>query len=142
MRTPVSFNSRTATKRFEPGALSKSITRARAFVGVPVLEVRFEDLVADVDSVLARMCAFIDLPFVQGLDDPGRRADRLLPLHDGADHTAGRVAKSWQQRAHQQASTGGPIDAAKVGVWRSELTHDEVAEFERIAGDLLRASGY
>src|SRR5947207_1333904 len=82
---------------------------------------RYEDLVGDPEGVLRSICGFAQLPY-----DP-----RML------DYT-GRVdvsAKPHQQRLKEAPRRG-------VREWRTEMPADDVAEFEAVAGDLLRSCGY
>lgn len=89
------------------------------------LEVRYEDLVADVDSTMRRVCDHIDLPF-----DPQmlRYFERPSGL-DGLSHA----------EHHQNVSlppTSGLRD------WRTQMNSADVALFEALAGDLLTDLGY
>jgi len=89
--------------------------------GERYLELRYEDLVGDPEGVLRSICGFAQLPY-----DP-----RML------DYT-GRVdvsAKPHQQRLKEAPRRG-------VREWRTEMPADDVAEFEAVAGDLLRSCGY
>jgi Sulfotransferase family len=85
------------------------------------LEVRYEEFVAGPEAALRSICDYAGLPY-----DP-----RML------DYT-GRVdvsAKPHQQRL-KQAPTAGVRD------WRQDMSPEDVAAFEAVAGDALRACGY
>jgi hypothetical protein len=84
-------------------------------------EVRYEEFVADPAATLRSICDFAALPH-----DP-----RML------DYT-GRVdvsAKPHQQRLKQAPTTG-------VRDWRKDMSPEDVAAFEAIAADMLKACGY
>jgi hypothetical protein len=83
-------------------------------------EVRYEELVADPESVLRGICDFAGLPFEAGMTE-----------HSGSGS---------ERRAHQQ-SLKVPLTPG-LRDWRKELAPPDVDAFERVAGDLLRELGY
>jgi hypothetical protein len=83
-------------------------------------EVRYEELVADPDRVLRGICAFAGLPF-----------EGAMTEHAGSGSA---------DRAHQQ-SLKRPLTQG-LRDWRAEMPPEDVAAFERVAGDLLRELGY
>ncbi|HEY4589467.1 MAG TPA: sulfotransferase [Thermoanaerobaculia bacterium] len=106
------------------------------------LEVRFEDLVRDPETMLGRICDFAGLELRPEMLFYPQRAARRLEEH-GARHTAdGEVLVSLEERLRQQAHTHRPPDPAKIGVWRRELSAEEARIFEEIAGGLLAAYSY
>ena len=90
-------------------------------VGKRYLEVRYEQLVADVEAVLRRICDFAGLEFERGMVDYAGHVDVS--------------AKPHQQRLLQPPTTN-------VRDWRTQLPSADVASFERVAGDLLGELGY
>jgi len=84
-------------------------------------EVRYEELVADPESVVATICAFARLPF-----DPA-----MLDYAGTVDVSA----KPHQQRLLAPPTTG-------VRSWREDLSAEDVERFEDVAGDLLAELGY
>src|SRR6266513_4649437 len=89
--------------------------------GERYLELRYEDLVGDPEGVLRSICGFAQLPYDPRMLDYTRRFDVS--------------AKPHQQRLKEAPRRG-------VRVWRTEMPADDVAEFEAVAGDLLRSCGY
>jgi hypothetical protein len=85
------------------------------------LEVRYETLVADPAAEVERICAFAGLPFEPAMLD-----------------YAGNVDVS--AKPHQQSLTRPPT--AGLRDWRTELTGEDEAGFEAVAGDLLSELGY
>jgi hypothetical protein len=85
------------------------------------LEVRYETLVADVEPVLQAVCRFARLPYEPGLAD-----------------YAGNVDVS--AKPHQQSLTRPPTPGLRD--WRTQMSAEDVAAFERLAGELLRELGY
>jgi hypothetical protein len=89
--------------------------------GARYLEVRYEDLVADVGGVLRRICEFAGLEYEPDMADYAGNVDVS--------------AKPHQQRLRQPPTSG-------VRDWRTQMSPDDVAAFEHVAGDLLHQLGY
>jgi len=90
-------------------------------VGRRYLEVRYEELVDDVEGVLRRICELAGLEFEPAMADYAGSVDVS--------------AKPHQQRLLQPPTRG-------VRDWRTQMTPADVAAFEHVAGDLLRELGY
>jgi hypothetical protein len=85
------------------------------------LEVRYEELVADPESVLRGLCTFAGLTWDPAmLDYPG--------------------AVDVSSKPHQQSLTRAPTPGLRD--WRDQMRHGDLTAFERIAGDLLASLGY
>jgi hypothetical protein len=84
------------------------------------LEVRYEELTVDPESVVRRICAFAGLPYEHAMLD-----------HGGSGS---------EERPHQQ-SLKRPLTRG-LRDWRTELSPADAAAFESIAGDLLQELGY
>jgi LPS sulfotransferase NodH len=100
------------------------VTAARrlgARVGGRYLEVRYEELVADVEGALRRICELAQLEYEPGMAEYAGKVDVS--------------AKPHQQRLRQPPTTG-------VRDWRTQMPPADVAAFEHVAGDLLRELGY
>ena len=103
------------------------------------LEVRYEDLVLDSESVLRRICDFIDLPWHPDMLEyhrsaPERVAELVAPDATGTLSAAKRQAK--------HAWTSSPPEASRIARWRTEMSADALSEYERVAGRLLAELGY
>jgi hypothetical protein len=85
---------------------------APAFSPGQVLELRFEDLLADVEGGLRRVCAFLGVAF----------APEML--------------------GYDRASTYAPPDPKLAEQWRRKSTPREIAHVEAKAGDLMLRRGY
>jgi Sulfotransferase family len=85
------------------------------------LEVRYEELVAEPEQVVRRICAFAEVTFEPAMLD-----------YAGAVDVS---AKPHQQRLLRPPTTG-------VRNWREGMVVEEVAGFETVAGDLLSELGY
>jgi sulfotransferase family protein len=85
------------------------------------LEVRYEDLVGDVESVLRRISTFVRLPYEPAM----------------ANYT-GNVDVS--TKPHQQSLERPPT--AGLRDWRLQMSPEDIGAFDRVAGDLLDELGY
>jgi Sulfotransferase family len=90
-------------------------------VGARYLEVRYEDLVTDVESQLRRICDFARLPYEPGLADYAGNVDVSAKPH---------------QQSLKRPLTEGLRD------WRKQMSPADVAAFEHVAGDVLQELGY
>ena len=103
----------------------KEVTDARALgrrVGTARYhEVRYEALVADPDATVRAICAFADAPFEPAMLDYAGAVDVSSKPH--------------QQRLLTPPTTG-------VRSWRDDMSAQDVAGFEEVAGDLLSELGY
>ena len=86
------------------------------------LEVRYEDLVGDVESVLRRISAFARLSY-----EPA--------MTDYVGNVEGISAKPHQQSLRQPPTAG-------LRDWRLQMSPEDVGAFDRVAGDLLDDLGY
>ena len=98
----------------------------RALPSGRYLELRYEDLVRDPDTQLRALCSTIELPFSTAMLDHSDRAAEVIRTTGHPEY-------------HRQLSippTPGLRD------WRRELTAEDVARFELLAGDALTEHGY
>jgi hypothetical protein len=106
------------------------------------LEVRYEDLVEDPQPVLERVCAHTELDF-----DPA-----MLEYHRGAEERLAETVRDFsrgegaavtaEQRAAQHANVSKPPQRERAGRWRKDMSAEQVAAFEDVAGPLLADLGY
>lgn len=88
-------------------------------------EIRYERLVTEPESETEELCAFLGAPFDPAMLEFHRRD---LSIYRSHHLSMDRITK--------------PIDSAKLGRWRSELTTAQVAEFLSTGGDMMRELGY
>jgi hypothetical protein len=89
-----------------------------------VLEVRYEALVADPETVMLRVLDFLD-----------ERWDAAVLAH----HTKNRSHEPVEASTHQAAK---PVNQSAVGRWREEMARSDISTFRLEAGQLLRELGY
>jgi Sulfotransferase family len=100
------------------------VVAARALgrrVGPRYLETRYEDLVADPEGALTRICAHTGIVYEPAMVD-----------------YAGQVDVS--QQPHQQSLTRPPTPGLRD--WRTDMADDDERAFEAVAADLLAQLGY
>jgi hypothetical protein len=106
------------------------------------LELRYEDLVAAPEPALRSVCDLVELEFDPAMlrhhEGAGRR---LGELGDLAEEGARREREGGERRAAHALVTRPPT-AARIGIWREELSDSDRAEFEAVAGRLLAELGY
>ena len=89
-------------------------------------EVRYEDLLSDPRATLERVCAFLGETFHDDMLRHSEIASTLVP--------------SWEKSWH--AKLERPINSDNSGKWRQELSDEQIALFERVAGAELEQFGY
>lgn len=106
--------------------------------------VTYESFIEDPKAVLAGICAFLGLAYDESMlrfhEDPrewrGAVAARIEP-----DSTAPDGTHNATQRARRNRQIHQPIFDAR-GTWRTGLTADDLAAFDRLAGGLMEDIGY
>ncbi len=92
---------------------------------VPMLPIRYEDLVESPEVEVRRIVEFLELEF---------RGELLVP-GDGPQGIPD-WERDWKGYAHE------PIRRDRVGIWKSELTSDQLERIERWGGEALSRLGY
>jgi hypothetical protein len=106
------------------------------------LELRFEDLVADPEPALRRVCELIELEFEPAmLRHEEAAGERISELGDLAAEGGRRARESGERQAAHALAAQAPRQA-RTEVWRTEMDAAERAEFEAVAGGLLAELGY
>jgi hypothetical protein len=107
------------------------------------LELRYEDLVREPEATLRRLCEFIDLPFDPTMLRYYERAeDRLQEMARDLPPEPGKPRRPADHRMEAHALTTKPPDPGRLELWRNEMSPDDLATFEEVAGDLLAELGY
>ncbi len=127
------------------GRWQKKVSKARA--DAPALrhyiEIRYEDLILDTEAVLRRVCEFIELPWDDAmLSYHERSAERLQEMARALPGDGRAKELSVERRMATHAMTTKPPSADRVARWRTQMSAEQRAQFEQIAGDLLADLGY
>lgn len=106
------------------------------------LEVHYEQLVSHPEATLVTVCDFLELTFESQMQSYFERASqRLQEFRDWRTPDGNIISRRGDRIAiHQRALR--PPDPTRIDQWRRELSTEEIADFESVAGDLLRDLGY
>ncbi|MFC7645172.1 sulfotransferase family protein [Streptosporangium lutulentum] len=88
-------------------------------------ELRYEDLTADPEAHLRRLCEFLGEDFAPAMCEPSTLAGIAVPSH-----------KTWHARTHDEVTT------SRTGTWRERLDPGEISLCESVLGDRLETYGY
>ena len=106
------------------------------------MEIHFEDLVADTEGVLRRVCDFIELEFDPVMLDYHERAEGRLAEKARELPRKNRPNQPAEARIESHRLAKEPPRSDRIEAWRERMTPEEVAEYEAIAGDMLVTLGY
>jgi hypothetical protein len=106
------------------------------------MELRYEDLVADPEPALRRVCEFVALPWDQAMLDYHRgAADRMAEVTRDFERGGGPAIPA-AVRAERHTRVAEPPLRARAGRWRTDMSAADREAFEAIAGELLADLGY
>jgi sulfotransferase family protein len=105
------------------------------------VEVRFEELVLHPERELKRLCEYLSLPWDPVMLDYGAQGAARVERLQGRRHARGQMIPR-EERTRIHANLTRAPDAARLDVWRHEMTHAERRALEDAAGPLVRELGY
>ena len=88
-------------------------------------ELRYEQLVMHSEAALRELCSWLGLDYTP----------LMLQYHTTA---ANHISRDWH--LHQQVAK--PIDPSRAYAWKQKLSQRQIADFESVAGEVLRKLGY
>ena len=113
------------------------------------MELRYEDLIADPEPELRRICEFVGLDFDPAMLAYHERAGERLgeidrDLEAGTENAEDRERPLFraEDRLDFHKLTKEPPRLDRVTKWKHEMPPEDIAEFERVAGVLLDELGY
>ena len=107
------------------------------------LELRYEDLVADPEPALRRVCELIELDYDPRMLDYHRHAEgRLQEMAGSLPAVGDRPAREAGERLDAHALATKPPTRERIAIYKQEMSEADQAEFEAIAGGLLAGLGY
>lgn len=106
------------------------------------MEVSYEQLVTDPESVLRKICAFTQLSYAPEMLDYHNRANERLQEAKTRYRTDGTVVATHENRVQAVRLTKEPPDLSRIFVWKREMSAEECAQYAMVAGDLLAELGY
>ncbi len=105
-------------------------------------ELRYEDLVADPEASLRRLCQDLDLAFDPAMLAYHRASAERLAETKSAFGPAGSTPRDLDAFLAIHERVSRPPDAGRIGRWRSEMPPEQQRLYEAIAGPLLAELGY
>jgi Sulfotransferase family len=107
------------------------------------VEIRYEDLVRDTEATLRRICEFVDLPYDEEMLRYHERAsERLQEKARDLDRGPDKAPQAAEARLESHALATQPPDPERTERWRTEMSVEDRAVYEELAGDLLADLGY
>jgi hypothetical protein len=107
------------------------------------LEIIYEDLVRDPEPNLRKIADFIEVPFDERMVRYYENVDERIALETPPEEVApdGRIV-STEERMKIMENLKRPPDPTRIDRWREQMSAEDVATFESIAGERLRELGY
>ena len=106
------------------------------------IEARYEELIADPEPILRRVCELCELEWDPAVLDYREGAEeRIAEIHRDLERPDGRGVTA-EQRARHQANVAAPLQPDRASRWRTEMSQSDRETFEGIAGELLDELGY
>ena len=106
------------------------------------LEVRYEELIADPEPVLRRICDATELEWDDAMLHYQEQApERIAEIVRDFDRAEGDPVTADVRAAHQ-ANVSKPLQSDRAARWRTEMPAADVSAFEQVAGGLLDELGY
>ncbi len=107
------------------------------------VEIRYEDLVRDTEATLRRVCEFVELPYNEAMLRYHERAEeRLQEKARDLDRGPDKAPQSAEARMESHALAAEPPNPERIERWRTEMSGEDRAVYEELAGDLLADLGY
>lgn len=106
------------------------------------IEVRYEALILQTQETLKQICGFLDLEYSDAMLRYYERTSQRLQEHEARARLDGSLVVTKEERYRQQQQTTEPPDRSRIFGWKSVMSVEERAQFESIAGVLLRDLGY
>jgi hypothetical protein len=107
------------------------------------VEIRYEDLVRDTEATLRRVCEFTDLPYDEAMLRYHERAEERLREKDrDLDRGPEKEPQPAEARMESHALATEPPNPERIERWRTEMSREDRAVYEELAGELLADLGY
>ena len=88
-------------------------------------ELHYEQLLMNPEKTLKNLCNWLELEYTP----------QMLQQHETATT---HISRDW----HLHEMVAKPVDPSRAYAWKQKLSRREVADFESVAGDLLKKLGY
>jgi hypothetical protein len=107
------------------------------------LEIIYEDLVREPEPNLRKIAEFIHVPFDERMVRFYENVDERIALETPPEEIApdGRIVSTEERMKIMENLKRAP-DPSRIDRWRTEMSPEDLATFEAIAGERLRELGY
>lgn len=123
--------------------IRKARDQAATLKGPRYVEARYEDLVREPEATLRRICEFVELPWDEGmLSYHERAAERLSEMAGELRQEGAHATQEAGYRVDNHAPTTKPPDPSKLDKWRTQMSAEDLAAYEGVAGEMLGELGY
>jgi hypothetical protein len=121
-----------------------SVAREQAELVEHYMELKYEDLVTDPEASLRRVCEFLELPWDPAMLDYHEHAEeRLKEKARDLPRKGGELPpQPAEARMASHAMAKEPPNPTRIGRWRTEMSAEDRARYESVAGELLVTLGY
>jgi hypothetical protein len=106
------------------------------------LEVQYERLVQEPDTILKEICGYLGITFSPAMLDYHQQAATRLSEFSSRYNADGSVRINREQLLSIHSRTASPPDHTRIERWRVEMSDDEQRQYESTAGPLLSRLGY
>jgi hypothetical protein len=107
------------------------------------LEIHYEDLVRETEPTLRKVCEFVELDFSSEMLRYHERAEeRMAEMARDLPSEGDKPLRPADHRVEAHRLTQEPPDPSRLGRWRRDMSPQDQAAFEEVAGDLLAELGY
>lgn len=106
------------------------------------MEVRYEELLLAMETVIKTICTFLDLPFSARMLEYYQFSPARLQEHESRSRPDGTMLISKEARHAMQFWVTQPPNLLRCGVWKTVMSEDEHAQFLQTARSLLQELHY
>src|SRR6266511_504268 len=140
---PMNWGPQSITEAAELWVERVTIAREQGALVDHYMELKYEDLVTETEPALRRVADFLELPWDPAMLDYHERAEeRLREKARDLPRKASRGDQPAAARMASHAMAKQPPDPRRIGRWRTEMSPEDRALYESVAGDLRVELGY
>lgn len=106
------------------------------------IEIRFEDLLTNTESVLKKICSFLEIDYHPQMMYYYMSSPSRLQEHEARYRKDGTILVSKEERLDMQRHTTLPPDLSKIDTWKQVMSEKDQNKFLYAAKPLLAELGY
>jgi hypothetical protein len=140
---PMNWGPGSITEAAELWVERVTIAREQGALIEHYMEVKYEDLVTDTEPTLRQVADFLELPWDPAMLDYHERAEeRLKEKARDLPRKSSRGNQPAAARMASHAMAKEPPNPNRIGRWRTEMSAEDRALYDSVAGELLVELGY